>query len=611
MNRPLRLSVQAVLVSACAAAPQVRPIVIAGDAAPLLDAWATAAGGRDALSRLAAVQITGTLELGGLTGEFATWETARGERRYDETLGAAGRTTDVFDGARGWEVDRNRQVRALDGVDLEDQVALAYLGAQAPLVAARRPGRISRAGDALRLEPDGGRPLTIAFDPATHLPATIARRDEEKTRVITLSDWRTVGAVRFPYTIRDDDGDPRDTRVLHVQAIAVDRAPPATAFARPADAPPDAQFAAGGSATMPLELARALIFVEARINGSPPLAFILDTGAEVTVINASRLARLGLAPIGELAVGAGGGDAAMSYVKDVSFALPGVTLRGQTVTAIPLDALEGPLGHPIDGILGYDFLSRFVVEIDYPGKTLRLYDRAIGHRPAGEPQAIQLGGLVPSVRATAWVAGTPLTDWFVVDTGCNCEVSFNAPFTAAHRLLESTPRQLAANSRGAGGENTAVLGRIAGISIGGLHMSSPVASFTRGSVGANADPTSAGLLGGELWQRFVVTFDYDRRTMWLAKTAGYERPVPMVGAGVQWEPRGDGFAAVVVRDGTPAAEAGLAAGDILVSVDGTPAAQLTLPALDAMFHKDGARHAVVVRRDTTQHDLTITPRELL
>lgn len=610
--RPLPPVLGVLVLAACAAAPApARPTVISEDAAPLLDAWATAAGGRDALARIAAVQITGTVEFGGLTGEFTTWETARGERRHEEVLGAAGRTIQVFDGARAWEVDLNRKVRAVDGVGLEDQIALAYLGARAPLVVARRPGRIARAGDQLRLAPDGGRPLTVAFDPATHLPVTIARPDQATTRVITLSDWRTVGAVRFPYEIRDEDGDPRDTRVLHVRAIAIDHAPPEAAFTRPADAPADYAFAAGGAAAMPLELATTLVFVQARVNGSPPLAFIVDTGAEVTVLNQSRLAQLGLSPIGALAIGGGGGNAAMSYVRGVSFALPGVTLRDQTVTAVPLDALEGPLRHPIDGILGYDLLSRFVVEFDYPGKMLRLYDRALGHRPAGEPLAIRLDSRVPKVRATIEVAGRPVTDWFVVDTGCNCEVSFNAPFTAAHRLIESAPKLLATSKRGAGGEQAEVTGRIAAIALGDLRMASPIAAFGRSTVGAYADPDHAGLLGGDLWRRFVVTFDYDGHTMWLAKTPGFERPTPMIAAGIQWAPRGDGFAVQLVVDGTPAAEAGVATGDVLISVDGTPAATLTLPALEALFRQDGVRHAVVVQRGEARRDLTVTPRELL
>jgi predicted aspartyl protease len=612
----MKLSMLSLAAAACATVPTTpaaRRAMVADDAAALLDAWATAVGGRDRVARIDAVAMSGALEAGGLTGSFTTWETARGERRHEESLSAIGSTVEVFDGARAWRVDLNRNVRALDGVDLEDQIALAYLGANAPVVLARRPGRVSRDGDRLRLEPEGGRALTVAFDPATHLPATIERRAAEKTQVTSLSDWREVGGVSFPFTIRIDDGDPRDARTFHVDSVGIDRAVPAGAFARPADSPPDYQFAAGGTATMPIDLSTTLVFVEARVNGSPPLAFILDTGAEVSVINRSRLARLGLEAVGDFATGAGGGNVAMAYVKGVSFALPGVRLNDQTVTAMPLDALEVPLGHPIDGILGYDFLSRFVVEIDYPKSTLRLYDHAAGHRAGGQPIPVTIDGAVLNVAATVDVAGRAVASRFIVDTGCNCEVAANAPFTRAHRLIEASPKLLSppSGSRGAGGETSAVMGRVAGLAIGDVQLKSVIALFGRDSVGALADSDSAGQIGGGLLRRFVVTFDYRGKTMWLDKTPGFDRPTRIVSAGIRWAPDAAGLAVQAILDGSPGAEAGLAVGDVLVSVNGTPAAGYTTAMLDTLFHQDGARHAVVVSRGSRQLAVTVTPRDLL
>jgi len=611
----MKLLTMTLAAAACATAPTAatHTTVIAASATPLVEAWAAAAGGRDRLAQIEAVHITGTLDSGGLTGPFSTWETARGERRHEYSLGATGTTIDVFDGAHAWQVDRNRKVRAVDSTELEDQVALGYLGANAALVLGRRPGRVTREpgkGDAIRIEPEGGRPVVVAFDPATHLPTTISRRDADKLRVVRLSDWRNVGGLRVPFTIHDDDGEPRDARTLHVETVEVDRAAPTALFARPADAAPDYAFASGGTATMPIDVSTVLVFVQTSVNGSPPMDFIVDTGAEVTVLNRSRLAQLGLEAVGDLAIGGGGGNAAMSFVRGVSFALPGVQLRDQIVTAVPLDALEEPLGHRIDGILGYDFLSRFVVEIDYPKATLTLYDRAAGHRPSGQPIPIIMQGAVPTVRAMVDVAGRPAAAKLIVDTGCNCELQFSAPFTHLHRLIEASPKLLPQKSRGAGAESDEVIGRVAGIALGGLHLRSLIASFSRDTVGVMADPDRAGLLGGELLRRFVATFDYDRKTMWLAGSPGFDRPSKMISAGIQWTSGPDGLTVARVIDGAPGAEAGLAAGDVLISVDATPAAQHTRTTLEQLFHH-GTPHAVVVRRGTTLHTMTVTPRDLL
>jgi hypothetical protein len=608
------------LASACAAPSALRPpaTTVAADAAARVDAWAAAAGGRDRLARIAAVHIVGRVDAGGMTGTIDVWQTARGERRHEEELGGVNGSLDVFDGAQAWHRDRNRKVRDLDAAEVADQAALAYLGADAALLPDRRAGRVVRDGDGVRLEPAGGRPLTVRFDPATHLPTTIARPDAEKTRTIAPSDWREVGGVRFPFTLREDDGDPRNTRVVHVDRVEVDAAPPPSAFARPSDAPPDFRFAAGGQTTVPIEMVRQLIFVRVAVNGSSPLGFILDTGAEVTVINRSRLDRLGLTAVGNLGEGAGGGDVDVSFVKGVSFAVGGVTITDQVVTAIPLDGLEGPLGHPIDGVLGYDFISRFVVEIDYARARLTLRDPAAFTGPGpGEAVPITLQGGVPNVTAGIDVPGRPaLTGVFVVDTGCTCAVDFNAPFTRANRLIEAMPKILTpprGATRGAGGVTDTVQGRIGGLMLGRLRLPAPIASFARDTTGATADPESAGLIGGVVWRRFVVTLDYGRKMMWLDKNAAFDEPATATGTGVLWGPAGSSGSIAVLGlvDGAPGAEAGLVVGDKLVSVDGRPAAAITLAELSATFTKVGQPHKVVVDRAGKPIAVTLTARDLL
>jgi C-terminal processing protease CtpA/Prc len=85
----------------------------------------------------------------------------------------------------------------------------------------------------------------------------------------------------------------------------------------------------------------------------------------------------------------------------------------------------------------------------------------------------------------------------------------------------------------------------------------------------------------------------------------------MISVGVQWTPGPDGLTVARVIDGAPGAEAGLAAGDVLISVDATPAAQHTKTTLDRLFRQDDTPHAVIVRRGTTQHAMTVMPRSLL
>ena len=502
------------VLAACSGAPAARapeaPVEFRDPQAhAIVDAWAKAIGGRERIAKLDAVHVRGAYTKGGITGTIDLWETARGERREDITLGFLHELR-VFDGTRGWLVDRNGEVRDLDGFELDDQRALAFRDIVPWFFAGERRGAIAMAKDRVLLAPEGGRRAEIVRFDAGHHPVEIVRRDGEKLRSVKLEDWRDVAGVGVPYHLHEDNGDPNDAVDLRI--TRVERGTP-PAFVRPPDRTPDM----AGTATVPIDLAfDGLVFVDVTVNGTP-MAFVLDTGAESTVLNASRLGALGLTASGTFAAGAGGGDVTVGYVPHVTYAVGGAVIRDQIVSAINLDDLEKPIGRKLDGILGYDFLSRFVVELDYGRKQLRLRDQATYHHGAGTPLPITIEDSTPFVDAKLELPKlSPLTGHFTLDTGCLCEVEVSSPFTDAHELLLAVPdARNTGFSAGAGGETHQVSATIDAVTIGGHRIDKPVADFSRDKTGATADPESAGLIGAIVWRRFVLVLDYKHKQVWL------------------------------------------------------------------------------------------------
>jgi hypothetical protein len=479
-------------------------------AQPQLDGWANAIGGRRKIASLGALHVRGSYTKGGITGTIDLWETPRGERREELQL-AFLHELRVFDGSRGWFVDRNGEVRDIDGFELDDQLALGFRDSFAPLLVNRVPGAVTRnaRGD-LVLTPAGGHRAETVTMGADHRPIQIVRRDGEKQRATRLEDWREFAGVEMPFHVHEDNGDPNDAVDIKITSIEVGTPP---AFTRPADSKPDMK----GTASVPFELLYGgLVYLQVTVNGTP-MSFILDSGAESTVLNASRLAGLGLKSTGTFAAGAGGGDVTVGYVPHVTYAVGGATLKDQIVSAIPLDSLEGPLGKKLDGILGYDFLSRFVVELDYKQKQLRLRERDGYHHAPGVPVPITLEDSTPMVDATVELPGIqPLPGHFTLDTGCLCQVSLFGPFIDQHALLAAVPdARNAGFSAGAGGETHQLSAPITALRIGDRTIDKPIADFGRDTTGATADPESAGLIGAIVWREFVLVLDYKRKQVWL------------------------------------------------------------------------------------------------
>lgn len=128
--------------------------------------------------------------------------------------------------------------------------------------------------------------------------------------------------------------------------------------------------------------------VEATLNGKPA-TFVLDTGANMSVVHAAYAERFGLAPqrgVRGAAAGLGGGGAA-SRASVEALRLGSVDIGQAHVVLADLSQVEGPLaklaGRPIHGIIGQDVMGEHGAVIDV--SRAMLYLREAGSTPAPVP----------------------------------------------------------------------------------------------------------------------------------------------------------------------------------------------------------------------------------
>lgn len=133
-----------------------------------------------------------------------------------------------------------------------------------------------------------------------------------------------------------------------------------------------------GSTSLKLNLARPdrpIILVDACVNKRSAHRFILDTGASQTVVSTELAEEYGIA--GEpnnLLIGAGGvNQSSIGVLKTLTVG----DTRLDDVSVLVTDifrSLSDSLGIRVDGILGYNWLNRFRIIIDYPHEILRFQE---------------------------------------------------------------------------------------------------------------------------------------------------------------------------------------------------------------------------------------------
>lgn len=262
---------------------------------------------------------------------------------------------------------------------------------------------------------------------------------------------------------------------------------------------PKIHFISGNSALkIPFEQNGSLILLQTQLNDSGPLWFILDTGAESTVIDLEVAKALHLNAIGRTVGTGSAGTATATIFKGTSLKLQNIEAKNLTVYGLPIDFISAPLGRKISGIIGNEILRQLVFEIDYVAEVINFYEpESYQYAGPGEVLPITFPGTYPFVRARITLAGRRVLEGrFEIDSGSTGAITFNTPFVDRNNLLDSVSKANKSRLRGVGGSAAAFSGRLQSMSLGSFQLENLIARFSRARRGDDASAKYDGLIGG-------------------------------------------------------------------------------------------------------------------
>ena len=179
-------------------------------------------------------------------------------------------------------------------------------------------------------------------------------------------------------------------RFIRFAGVALLVAGPALNVPAPACEPldPDAPSAAGTTTKDTAGRAVALI----SINGQGPFRFVIDTGANRSVLSQALATRLGLAPSGQDVVHSidGAEPATLVNVESLSFGALRLS-RGDT------PVLDGPMLGGEHGLLGVDGMAGRLLHIDFTKHCVEIYESAAQMPTQGwlsAPAVMRFGSLL-------------------------------------------------------------------------------------------------------------------------------------------------------------------------------------------------------------------------
>ena len=596
-----------------AAISSASPADIAPEARAVVDRYIAAIGGRAVWTADTSLRVKGSLSAFGLSGSVEQWTLRPGR---SATVTAIGPFTlrEGTDLNGAWRLDQNGKLAMLDGKDLEDARSSTWFGNEQWLAPDQGGGRIVHQGrqrdstgafHVLEITPPTGRSRQVWFSESTGLIDRETTRRDNRTVTSRQSDYRrAAGRIRAHRTQIEVEGMPLNTATLMIDSVWTSPRIDPGVFAPPRVATvSDWRFLRGqGPATLPFTYSLRHVWVRVSVNGRPPADFLVDTGASVTVIDSVYAAAIGLKSEGKLqASGAGAaGGAALTRVDSLRVEGPngdGVALAGQNVAVLSLSPYLSPFFfRDVAGVLGYDFISRFVLDVDFDRAVLTLHDpHRFVYGGAGKSVPLTLAGNIPVVKARI---DDRYEGEFRLDIGSGSTVDLHGPFVTRHGLLEKAAVRHQVQGGGFGGSFATTVTRMKKMEIGPFTWNEPMVLFSGATTGGLASEDFAGNIGNHILERFRVTFDYERRVVHLEPGARFQQRDYFTSSGMRLG-RVDGKAlALEILPGSPAADAGMRIGDQVVKVDGRPIGSYSIDELSRMFEHgpNGRKHTFEILR---------------
>jgi hypothetical protein len=416
------------------------------------------------------------------------------------------------DGRTGWYQDSAGMTRAAEAPEVAmTRMISSVIRGQWCEAHASAPVRDLRAGDqvdelVVTLDPgDGASVATLVIDAGSCQPRTLTCQ-----RPFGIERWRfadfDAGLPR-----RIDQVLPGDITIgMHIDRVHHDETEARTLCATPQTR---VNWHWNDAAAEEIRVERVpsgFLLIEPRVNGRQPGPFVFDTGAAVSVISRAAADQCGLRAVGQSFSSYTTGSVAATRWRAGQFEIGSLRYDQPWFTEMDMSLLSKVTERPIAGVVGYDLLSRAIVEVHIAAPRIVLHPRERSFDLDWRP--LSLYSNRPHLHAHfATPSGGIGEGWFRLDSGApRLGAIFNTP-TVARYGLANAPGMASLKLPLPGGTVDATMGPIAWLELAGRRVENFRGLCVLGRGTGFDDAACAGNVGQDVLADLRLVFDYSSR----------------------------------------------------------------------------------------------------
>ncbi len=374
---------------------------------------------------------------------------------------------------------------------------------------------------------------------------------------------------------------------------------------------------------IPFERQDNFIIVKVLFQGLFPLRFIIDTGAEHTILIKKEISDL-LRVTYDREITIMGTDMKTeikAYIaRKIQLGLPNLSLQ-KDILVLNEDyfKFDEYAGLEIQGIIGAEVFKGHVVKFDYIKQIITVYTPSVfkesDHRNY-EEQPIQLIRSKPYITTNAQISSdSTISLKLLLDTGASLALLLHTYSTPGLVMPEHVLKGNIGN--GLGGEIEGFMGRVRTLDVAKSTLGNIISHFQE--LNALSDSANImrrnGLIGGEILSRFTFIIDFNADKAYFKPNKYFKESFEYDKSGLIIVAGGTGlnkFTVNGVLPNTPSSDVDLMRGDEIVTINRVPTHLYSLGAINRkMQAKAGKTVRLVIRRDGKKIVKKIKLRKLI
>ena len=255
-----------------------------------------------------------------------------------------------------------------------------------------------------------------------------------------------------------------------------------------------------------------IIVIEATIDTiSQPLNFILDTGSSGISLDSATCREFNIPTrVTDTIVSGIAGTRKVSYVFNQKLKTGNLVTDSMNFYVNDYGILTSAYGEKIDGIIGYSFLSRYIVEINFDSLFIKIYTPGkFKYDEAGTILKPNFNRLVTTKLEIKDKEKTEENLYF--DTGAGLCLLLTERFVKDKNFLFYRRRPVTTQVQGLGGKRSMRITVIKRLKIGPYYFKNVPTNLYEDYDNAIFSSYTVGLLGNDIMRRFNMVLNYTNK----------------------------------------------------------------------------------------------------